>query len=70
MSGSESTESFKPLHVAATHLGVPVTWLRAEAEAGRVPHLKIGRRFMFNVEAVERHLVDRAAKSAGAPDGK
>ena len=43
-------------------LRVPVKWLRAEAEAGRVPHLKAGKALLFDPEAVERVLLERAQR--------
>ena len=44
----------------ARHLRVPVHWLREEAEAGRIPHLKAGRVFLFEPAAVESALIKRA----------
>ena len=44
----------------ARHVRVPVAWLREEAEADRVPHLKAGRVFLFEPGAVEAALVERA----------
>lgn len=49
---------------AAARLGVPAAWLRREAAAGRVPNLRAGRRLLFDVEAVERALSERADKQA------
>jgi hypothetical protein len=46
----------------ARRLHVPVAWLRAEAEAGRVPCLRAGRAFLFDAEAVEQVIVQRAAQ--------
>jgi len=46
----------------ARRLRVPVHWLRAEAEAGRVPALRAGNVYLFNSEAVERVLTERAAQ--------
>lgn len=43
-------------------LRVSLRWLRAEAEAGRIPAVKAERRFLFNRTAVERTLTDRAAQ--------
>lgn len=54
-----------PLSVVARRLRVPVGWLRAEAEAGRVPHLKAGKVLLLDPETVERVLLDRARWSAG-----
>lgn len=45
----------------ARRLRLPAAWLRAEAVAGRIPSLRAGRRLLFNVEAVERTLLERAA---------
>ena len=45
----------------ANRLRLPVAWLKAEAEAGRIPSLRAGRRLLFNATAVERALLDRAA---------
>jgi hypothetical protein len=44
----------------ARRLKVPVARLREEAEAGRVPHVKIGDRMLFNPDAVLRTLAGRA----------
>ena len=49
-----------PLGPTSRHLRVPTAWLRAEAEAGRVPHLKAGDRLLFNPDALERALLVRA----------
>ena len=47
---------------AAARLGVPVAWLRREAEGGTVPVLRAGRRLLFDVEAVAEVLRERAAE--------
>ncbi len=44
----------------ARRLGVTVRLLKGEAEAGRLPHVKAERSFLFNPDAVERVLLDRA----------
>ncbi len=59
--------SFVSARCAAMRLGVPVNWLRAQADAGRLPHLRIGRRLLFPVEAVEAELLSR---SMGAVKGE
>jgi hypothetical protein len=43
---------------------LPTEWIKAEAEAGRIPHLRIGKRYRFNLEAVIGTLADRAARPA------
>jgi hypothetical protein len=45
----------------ARRLRVTQAWLRAEAEAGRVPCLRADTRFLFAAEAVEAVLAERAA---------
>jgi excisionase family DNA binding protein len=44
-------------------LRLPRLWLRAEAEAGRIPALYIGRRFRFSLNAVKAALVAQAGAS-------
>lgn len=53
------TKTFMPLHMLSRRLGLPAAWIKAEAEAGRLPHLRAGRQMMFNPEAVERVLFER-----------
>ena len=45
-----------------TRYGLSVAWLKAEAEAGRIPCLRAGRRMLFDAEAVETVLIRRAAE--------
>ena len=64
-----STESkLTPLPAMARSLHVTQRWLRAEAEAGRIPHLRAGARLLFDAEAVERLLLERA-REEGQADG-
>jgi hypothetical protein len=56
-------EPFVPLLTAAQTLGVPAAWLRAQAQAGQVPVLKTGRRYLFSLPLVERVLLQRAEQS-------
>ncbi len=53
-----------PLYAVARRLHVPQNWLRAEAEAGNIPHLKAGRAILFNPDIVEKLLIERASKGA------
>jgi hypothetical protein len=54
-----------PLNVTARILSVPAIWLRAEADAGRLPHLRAGSRYLFDVDVVERLLLERARQGYG-----
>jgi hypothetical protein len=40
--------------------GLSIAWLKAEAEAGRIPSFKAGRNLLFDPEAVEQCLLQRA----------
>ena len=53
-----------PAGPTARWLRIPVKWLKAEAEAGRVPAVKCDRVFLFDPDVVERALLARAADSA------
>lgn len=65
---THTPETFLPLRRTAARLGVPAAWLRAEVEAGRVPHLRVGRRVMLNPQAVERVLLARQAGGKAVDD--
>lgn len=52
----------------ARRLRVTTAWLRDEANAGRVPCLRAGTRYLFAPEAVERVLAERAANEKAASD--
>ena len=56
------------LPALAEILKLPESWIKTEADAGRIPHLKIGRRYRFNRKAVVALLADRAAQSGKAVD--
>jgi hypothetical protein len=47
----------------ARRLDVASKWLRDQADAGEVPSLKAGTRYLFNAAAVEQVLADKAATS-------
>lgn len=59
----ENTDVVRPmtLTIAARWLGVEPQWLRAEAEAGRIPHVKAGRTILFNENVLAKVLSERAA---------
>jgi hypothetical protein len=49
----------------ARRLRVPARWLRAEADAGRVPCLKAENAILFDADEVERVLLRRARQGGG-----
>lgn len=44
----------------ARRLRVRPSWLRSEAEAGHIPHVRAEDRYLFDPMAVERVLIERA----------
>jgi excisionase family DNA binding protein len=55
---------FLPIEPLATLLGVPLTYLRREADEGHLPYLLAGRRRLFSVERIRQILEDRADAAA------
>lgn len=49
-----------PIGQMAHRLGVPTAWLKREADAGRLPCLRVGQRRMFAPDAVRAELDRRA----------
>lgn len=45
----------------ARETNLPARWLKREADAGRLPHLRVGRVRLFDVEAVNQALCARAS---------
>ncbi len=58
-SEAPGTLAYRPRD-AADRLGVQADWLRREAEAGRIPCLRIGRRRHYMIHSVLLALADRA----------
>lgn len=54
-----------PLGPTARRFHVPVSWLRNEAMAGRIPHLRAGKALLFDPEAVQQELLRRAKTAPG-----
>ena len=60
------TETICTIRALAAALRLPALWLKAEADAGRIPCLRVGRRLLFNLDAVKATLAERAARTGGA----
>jgi hypothetical protein len=54
----------RPLRIAAQALRVPPKWLHAEIDAGRIPALDAGGKYLLDVEHVRALLVQRARDAA------
>ena len=56
----------------ARRLGVTQQWLRQQADAGTIPCLRAGNRYLFNLEAVQDSLAAKAAemRQGGGEDEK
>lgn len=62
-----SHEILVTLDGLARTLRLSKRWLRAEANASRIPYLLAGRRRLFNADAVRQALAAQAAKGTGKP---
>lgn len=58
-----------PAPLMARHLGVPLRWLKSEAGAGRIPHVKAEKVLLFDPDTVEQVLLERARQEA-TPRGR
>jgi hypothetical protein len=47
------------LNRAAHRLGVSARWLKAEADAGRVPHLRAEKRYLFELSAASEAIASQ-----------
>ncbi len=50
----------------AERLGVPPLWLKEQAEAGRVPCLRVGRKLMFHTKTAQAAVLAMAGDSFSA----
>jgi hypothetical protein len=55
------------LHQLARRLRLDREWLKHEALAGRLPCLPVGRKLLFELEAVKQALAERAASTREVP---
>jgi hypothetical protein len=58
---STQRETHLSLPGLASSLRVPKEWLKAEADAGRIPQLRVGQRYRPNRDAVLRTIAERSA---------
>ncbi len=61
---SRTSTTFVPIRRAAASLGVPIAWLRREAESGNVPAIRAGARWLVNIEKA-RDTLDRRTVAEG-----
>lgn len=52
----------------ARRLGVTQQWLRDQADAGKIPCLKAGNRYLFNPVAVQEALAAKATQTLQGGD--
>jgi len=64
----QSKETLVTLGHMARKLGVRTSWLRSEAEAGRIPHLRAGDRLLFVPDVIVSLLAERASQSEGCDE--
>ena len=52
----------------AERLGVAPSWVWAQARAGRIPHIRLGRYCRFREEALEAWIAQLERKSVGGQE--
>ena len=55
------THSFVSLEALAQTLGLPLTWLKAQADGGQIPCLIVSGRRVFDRDLVKQTLLKRMA---------
>jgi len=58
-----TTNQLVPIALIARQLRVPVKWLRAQADAGRIPHIRAGNQILAQFDGVHSALLARVSKS-------
>jgi len=58
------------LNQAARALGLPHDWLREEADAGRIPCLIAGDRYLFDLDLLREIVMERTRRGDGPPSRK
>ena len=64
MSEQNEARALLPLRRAAKRAGVPSKWLKEQAEAGNVPGLRAGNRWLFLPDAVVEAIETMAKASS------
>jgi hypothetical protein len=64
MSIEHNDAKLVPLVQLAGQIHVPRSWLKREAEEGRLPCLKAGSALLFHAPTVERLLAERAGRDS------
>lgn len=67
LSGMDATKLLT-LNALSERTGLPAAWLKREADAGRLPCIRAGRRRMFDLAAVMKTMADR--QESGVRDAK
>jgi hypothetical protein len=67
---STTPATLTPLAMTARLLHIPAAWLRAEADAGRLPRLRAGPAYLFDVGLVGRLLLERGRRAAPTEEGR
>lgn len=56
--------AYYSLEALSAALALPKGWLKIEADAGRIPCLRVNSRRMFDLQAVRTSLAERALQNA------
>ena len=60
--------AYYSLEAMAAALALPKAWLRDEADAGRIPCLRVNSRRMFDLQSVRDSLAERALQHSTRED--
>lgn len=58
------TRKFINAYELARLTGLSAGWLKREAREKRLPHIREGQRYMFNLDSVETMLLERASANS------
>jgi excisionase family DNA binding protein len=68
--GRETLPPLLDARQAAAILNVPASWIAAEARAGRIPHVRLGRYVRFSSDELARWCDGRSVGPRPRPQGR
>ena len=68
MKSKNHTSTFVPLPKAACQLGVPESWLKSQANSGKLPAIRAGRRILIHLDGARSTLAAQAKSHTGGDE--
>lgn len=59
-------KKLRNIHEIARELGLPLSWLKQQAREGKIPSLRTGKKYWFELSAVKDALAEMAAEGRGS----